>query len=631
MLSWQIGEQSLATDFDFGKFWHLLRPVKVHNMRKTIMTQTTLSATDLSESRQESMKKNRNTFGLATLALAFSLSAMAADKALPAVGEISNPPVSELRPGEEQSADLSGQVVYQVLLAEIALQRGDLELASKAYADLALRTRDPKILERTVEVAGYARRFDLALETVRLWLDVDPASQRAQQLMVSVMIMSNQLDQLAPNLVRMLEFDRANLAGNLLGLNRMFARNTDRQAVFRLIDKACRPFFGIAEAHYAVAVAASSAGENERSLAEIRRALELRTDWEVAAFFQAQLLARESPSAAIDFLQGFVERNPKARDAQLQLARALIGEKRYAEARRHFDQLLKDYPDRPEVVYPVAILALQQNDKELAETQLKRFISMEAPDKSFAYFYLGQITEESNRLDEALAHYSRVGAGEQYLPAQLRQAHILAGQGKLDAARKQLSGAAARTPDERVRLAVAEASLLREAKQTQAAFDLLEQLMLAQPEQTDLLYETALLAERLGRMDVLETRLRKLIELQPESAQAYNALGYSYADRGLRLSEARTLIEKALTLSPDDTFILDSMGWVLFRQGDLPGALSYLERAYAKRSDPEIAAHLGEVLWAMGRKDDAQKTLLEAQKKHPENEVLTEAVKKFAP
>jgi Flp pilus assembly protein TadD len=178
---------------------------------------------------------------------------------------------------------------------------------------------------------------------------------------------------------------------------------------------------------------------------------------------------------------------------------------------------------------------------------------------------------------------------------------------------------------------IAEAQLLREAKRTQEAFNLLDTALSKQPEQTDLLYESALLAEKLGRMETLETYLRKLIVLKPDSAQAYNALGYSYADRNLRLPEARELIEKALKLAPDDPFILDSMGWILYRQGDLQGALVYLERAFAKRPDPEIAAHMGEVLWVLGRKDDARRAWREAQKKYPGNEELAAVVKKFAP
>ena len=378
-------------------------------------------------------------------------------------------------------------------------------------------------------------------------------------------------------------------------------------------------------------MAASSAGERARALAEVRRALELRPDWEMAALFEAQLLARDSSTEAIASLQRFVERNPGAREVEIHLARALVGDKRYVEAKRHFDRLLREYPNNPEIVYPVAILALQQDDLMLAEAQLKHLLTLDFQDKSVAYFYLGQLADESKRGSEAATYYSRVSPGEHYLQAQVRSALLLGSEGKLDVARQQLRDAQLKAPQSRIQLAVAEAQLLREAKRTEEAFDLLDSLLRQQPEQTDLLYETAMLAEKLGRMDILETYLRKLIVLKPDSAHAYNALGYSYADRNLRLPEARELIEKALKLAPDDPFILDSLGWVLYRQGDFAGALVQLERAYALRPDSEIAAHLGEVFWMLGRKDDAQRTWREAQKKNPANEELAGVVKKFIP
>lgn len=538
---------------------------------------------------------------------------------------------TELRPGGTQSTDSSAQVVYQVLLAEMALQSGDPEAASTVYSQLARRTRDPKIIQRAIEVAGFARRLDLALDVARLWVEVEPSSVKAQQMMASVLILSNRFDELAPTLVRMLETDKEALPENLIGLNRMLARIPDRQAVFRLIDKVCASFFGLAEAHYAVGVAAAAAGAGERALAEAQRALELRPDWEMAALLQAQVLALGSSDQAINFLEGFAASHPKALDVQLHLARALVAAKRYGEARRIFDQLLIALPDNADIVYPVAILALQENDKARAEAQFKHFLTLPVADKGLAYYYLGQIAEDSGRRAEALEYYAAVTGGEQYLPALVRRARVLADLGQLDAARKQLSEARVGTSEERVRLTIAEAGLLREAKQTQAAFDLLEQTLATQPEQPDLLYESALLAEKLDRFDLLEERLRRLIELRPDSAQAYNALGFSYAERNERLPEARQLIEKALQLAPDDSFILDSLGWVLYRQGDLPGALQYLQRAYAQRNDPEIAAHLGEVLWTLGRIDDARLTLREAQQKHPANEALADAVKKFAP
>lgn len=581
------------------------------------------------------MKHIRSTLLLAVLTAIFSQQAFSADDAAPpkkraVAKEAKRPAVANPKSASAQLLDQSGQAVFQVLVAEMALQRGDTNLATKAYSDLSLRTRDPRVLERTVEIAGYARRYDIALEAAKLWLDVEPGSVRAQQMLTGMLILSNRMDELAPTLVRMLEADKEGLGANLLGLNRMFVRNEDRVAVFNLIEKVCRPFFGVAEAHYAVAQAASSASMQERALAEAGRALELRPDWEMAALLQAQIAARTSTAQAVAYLQAFVEHNPMARDVKLHLARALVGEKRYDEARQLFNQLLQGFPDNPDVVYPVALLALQQNDLAVAETQFKHLLTLSIPDKSIAYYYLAQIAEEKGKADEALDLYSKVVSGDQLVLARMRSAQILAAQGKLDEARKVLSEAKVESEEQSLQLAVAEASLLRKAKQPQAAFDLLDALLEKQPDNPELLYETALLAERLDQMETMERRLRRLIELQPDNAQAHNALGYSFADRGIRLTEARELIEKALTLLPNDTFILDSLGWVLYRQGDLQGGLAALERAYGMRDDPEIAAHLGEVLWSMGRKDEARKLLRAAQKKHPDNEPLADALKKFA-
>ena len=583
----------------------------------------------------------------AAMSLGVCLSAGAADEATvtkqnrrPAPAKQANPSAAASKAGGTEAAakaavgdagaePSSGQVVFQVLLAEIALRRGDAVLASNAYADLAFRTRDPKLLERTVDVAGFARRLDLALEAARRWVEVEPESKQAQYVLASVMVMSNQTDDLAPVLIRMLEADKEALPDNLMGLNRMLARNPDRRAVFSIIEKVCRPFVGLAEAHYAVSVAAAGAGQLDRARAEARRALELRADWEAAALLQAQLLARLSIDESIVFLRDFVDRYPKSRDARMQLARLLVGAKRYDDARQRFEEVLKISPDSPDAVFSIGVLALQQNDLAEAEKQFNRVLAMPSTDKNYAHFFLGQIAEERKQDTEALAHYAQVAGGEHYVQARLRGARLLVDQGKFDEGRRQLSSAKASSAEERVQLAIAEAGLLRDAKQPKAAFDLLESLLAKQPEQADLLYESALLAEKLGNIELMERRLRKLIELRPDSAQAYNALGYSLADRNLRLKEARELIEKALTLSPEDYFILDSMGWVLYRQGDLPAALGYLEKAFARKDDPEIAAHIGEVLWALGRQDDARKTWTDAQKKYPDNESLGDAIKKF--
>lgn len=239
------------------------------------------------------------------------------------------------------------------------------------------------------------------------------------------------------------------------------------------------------------------------------------------------------------------------------------------------------------------------------------------------------MSEEQKRFPDALQWYSEVTRGEQFMPAQIRTAQVLWKQGDLDGARKYLQQVNAQSNDQRVQLILAEAQLLRDAKQEKEAFGVVDQALDKLPNHPDLLYDHAMLAEKLDRVDILESSLRKLISIKPDHAHAYNALGYTLADRNQRLEEAQALIGQALKLSPDDAFIMDSMGWVLFRQGKGEEGLKYLQRAYSIRPDAEIAAHLGEVLWALGRRDEARKVWDEALKKTPDSDVLTRTVQRL--
>jgi Flp pilus assembly protein TadD len=279
----------------------------------------------------------------------------------------------------------------------------------------------------------------------------------------------------------------------------------------------------------------------------------------------------------------------------------------------------------------VAILALQQNDVSTAEPLLRTLLQRGEPsEKGVAAFYLGQIAEDRQAYDEAVGYYRQVASGEQYATAQIRTAQLLIKQGgNLAVAQEHLQTSAKRYPPAQTQFVVAEAQLLRDAGRDEEALALLDQVNAKQPDQAEVLYDAALLAEKLGRMNIVEANLRRVIELRPDNAHAYNALGYSLAERGIRLDEARQLIVKALELAPEDPFIMDSMGWVLFRQGDLQGALTFLEKAYAIKKDAEIAAHLGEVLWVLERREEAQKIWADAAKRHPGNAELKAVREKF--
>jgi len=570
---------------------------------------------------------------LAVLALALSGQPHAAGEA-PAKAAAKTPAKAPARKPANASyagEDLLARAVFQSLVGDFALQRGDNDLGVSAWTDLARRTRDPAVIARATEVAAASRQYELALELTRLWLQVEPDSTKARQTEATLLLMANRSEDLAPQLAALLAQDPANVAGNLMHLNSMLARHGDKKAVQRLIDQVSTPYGDLPEAHFAMGVAAANADDLMRAQGEFQKALQQRPDWESAELAYARLLARSTPGGAIDSLSAFLARNPAAHDARLTLARLLITERRYGEARTQFELLLKEAPDNPDVVYPVAMLALEQGDRAPAREQLEKLLKSDFPDKSTAHFYLGQIAEEDKKPELALEHYREVTAGDQYIPARGRAAQILLQQGKPEAAREMLRATRGSTPEEKTQLTLAEAQLLREAGRSEEAYTLLEAALAKQPDNPELLYETALSAERLGKPQVLEKHLQHLLKLKPDHAHALNALGYSLAERNTRLPEAEKLIAKALLLAPRDPFIMDSMGWVLFRQGKLAEALKTLETAYGIRADPEIAAHLGEVLWTMGRKDDAMRLMQEAALKFPDNEVLAGTLKKFQP
>ena len=530
---------------------------------------------------------------------------------------------------QEVSDNLLARTVFQSLVGDFALQRGDIPLGVDAWTDLAQRTRDPKVIARATEVAAFARQYERALALSQLWLEVEPESAKARQTHSSLLVLANRLDELAPQLATLLAQDQANLPANLLHLNRMLNRHVDKKAVQTLVDRVATPYDTMPEAHFAMAQAAAGSGDNMRALSETERALQLRPDWETAALARAQIQAPLSNKTAIEKLDEFVNANPEAKDARLMLARLLINEKQYSDARKHFERLVRDNPDNPEVIYPVAMLALQQGDTQTGRAQLEHLLKTDFPDKSTVHFFLGQLDQEQKNPEAALAHFLLVSTGDQYIPARSRAAQILMQQGKPEEARALISSTRSSNAGERTQLILAEAQLLREANQQAEAFNVLERALATQPDNLELLYEAALTAERIGQPETLEKHLNHLLKLKPDHAHALNALGYSWAERNIRLPEAQELIAKALSLMPDDPFIMDSLGWVLFRQGKNEEALNTLERAYKIRNDPEIAAHLGEVLWMLNRQDDARRTLKDAARQHPDNEVLAATIKKL--
>lgn len=522
--------------------------------------------------------------------------------------------------------ELTPQIFYQVLLAEIAGSRGQMALAADIYSDLARTTRDPRVARRAAEAALISGHYEQALADAKLWGELEPTSPVPGQMIGGLLAIMNRIDDLAAFLSQQLAAAGSDVGPQLMQLNRVLARVADKEAMWRLVQKITEPYQNLAEAHFVLAQAAHAAGKKDEARAQIDRALVIRPDWEYAALVRSELTPDRAQ--AMKDLGDFVAAHPKANDARLAYARNLVTDHRFAEARQQFDALLADKPDSVDIVYAVAVLSAQLKDYDEAEKQFKRLLDLGYSDSDSARLYLGQIAEERKHWDEALDWYGQIGVGSQYLGARMRMAHVFVLEGKMDEARKTLHDTAATSVGERSQLLIAEAQLLRDASRYEDAYAVLADGLAQHPDEPDLLYEAALSAEKIGKMDVVERDLRRLIALRPDNAQAYNALGYTLADHNERLDEAQQLIDKALQLAPNDAFIMDSKGWVLYRRGQAEAALDMLKKAYGVRADPEIAAHLGEVLWSLGRQDEARKTWSDAAKADPTNAALLDTIKK---
>ncbi|MEZ0232077.1 MAG: tetratricopeptide repeat protein [Methylophilaceae bacterium] len=529
---------------------------------------------------------------------------------------------------EAPKNELTSQFIYKYLIAEIAGQRGDLFLSSNLFLDLAKSSQDPRLAERAAKAAAFGNINKTAAQAVTLWAELDPASVEAQQANTQVLISTGRIAEAKPFLEKLLQKEDTR-ANGFLYLNTLFARYPDKKAVLDLVQELAKPYPKLPEAHFTIANAAWGTGNIDLALSELAIAEKLRPDWEVAAIIHGQILYGQSPKSAIIFYQNYLEKHQEANEVRLTMARMMISEKRFSEAKPEFVKLVKLSKSNPEVMVVVGLLSFQGSDYVEAEKYFQQALNSGFKDPDQIYLYLGQIAEKQNHDEQAIAWYSKVNPGNRYFEAKLNASTIIARTQGVDAAVKQLSEMQGLDSEQQALVIQTQANLFSQAKRYQEAYDFLDRAVTTLPNTPEIVYDYAMAAERIERIDVTEKELRKLIQLKPDFAQAYNALGYTLADRNIKLDEAQQLIEKALSLSPNDHYILDSMGWVQYRMGKLDKAEAYLRQAYVAQTDPEIAAHLGEVLWQRGNREEAQKTWNDALREHPENEVLLNTTKKF--
>ncbi len=537
---------------------------------------------------------------------------------------------SEVGQLELPKQDLTAPMLFDFLLGETALQRGDSEIATESYLRLAKTTRDPRVAQRATEVALLSHKPVMAMAAATIWVELDPNSVVAHQTIAALLVSAGKLDEARPHLDKLLAVE-GDVSKFFMQLNNLLVRNVDKTETLELVQQFAEPYPELPEAHFAVSQAAWLANQFDIAQQQMKIVLTLRPDWEMAAIHNGRILRRISSASAIEFYESYLETYPKANKTRITFARMLVAEKNYIKARSQFQQLLTENPENANVALAVGLLSMELQDFDAAEENFKKTLELGYKDLNTIRFYLARIYEKTQRIDMAMEWYRSVTRGNQFLSAQIRYAFLLSKQGKLSEARKHLQQLPVKNDQQRAHLIVTEAELLREAGAHQEVFYLLSNGLEKLPDYPELLYDRAMAAEKIGKLDVLERDLRKLIQLKPDHAHAHNALGYSFAEHSNRLPEALELIEKAIKLSPEDPYIIDSLGWVYYRMGNLNKGVSYLKQAFVIKRDPEIAAHLGEVLWMQGTKEEAKEVWRSTIKSHPGNEVLLNTMKKFMP
>ena len=526
---------------------------------------------------------------------------------------------------------LTADVLYFTLLGEIAGLRGQLDVSVGALSRAAQKTRDPRLAERATLAALYARKPQEALTNARLWVEIRPESGEAREALAAAYMENGKRDEAREQFEILLARAGSKdvLAQAYLRIATVLGRQSNRNEALGLMRQLVEKHPSDAVAHYALAHLAVRVSDLATATQAIDRALALNPDWEDAALFKARVLVSMKDMTRVQhFHEQYLGDHPRATGMRLSYARVLIDLKQWDKAREQYKKVTAANPRDADAMFMIAQLALQSNDLNDAEKYLKRTLELQ-PENDQARLTLGQVAEQQKRYEDAISSYSAVESSELQFDAQTRLGVALAAQGKLDQARAHLQALSPKSEAEKVQLALAEEQILRDARRFSEAMDVLTRVLGDLPDNTDLLYARALVAEKLNQIDVAEKDLRRILKKDPKNSNALNALGYTLADRTNRYQEALGFIEQALAQKPDDPFILDSMGWVHYRLGNHNEAVKHLRSALDKRADAEIAAHLGEVLWVMGDRAGAELVWKGALKQTPDNEALLGVINKF--
>jgi tetratricopeptide (TPR) repeat protein len=533
----------------------------------------------------------------------------------------------------EGSASKTQEFIYQYLLGEIAWRRGDLTLASKAMAQAAKISGDKEITLRAYGLALEAGRSGMALEMAEQMLELETDNIRAQAMLLRAHILGDRPDDVYQDLLTLLEQADADIDVVVRYVGEALGNVPDPGRWLGMMQRLADHLPDRPEVHLARSFVAHRAGQSGQAEASLDRALELRPGWEEAAIFRLSWWnAAERREAIKTFAENFLTAYPDRSRFQLIFARLLVQWEENGAALQQFRHLVELEPENSDAIYAAGLLYLQEKQYQPAAEMLRRYLALE-PAADQVRLYLARIAREEEQYQAALEWLSAVYGERYYVEAQLAISKIMADQGRLNDALTHLAQVMPRSVAEQVQIYLTEEQLLRDAGRMGQALALLNAALVDLPDHPDLLYARGLVTAQLKQLVQHERDMRRLIELQPGNAHAYNALGYTLADQSVRLDEALALINKAIDLQPEDPFILDSLGWVHYRLGNNMLAVDNLKRAFKLRSDPEIAAHLGEVLWAQGHVEEAR-GVWELGLEHEDgakNLVLQETIRRLDP
>jgi tetratricopeptide (TPR) repeat protein len=543
------------------------------------------------------------------------------------------PAVTAVQDIPDFPTDISPQMLYQLMVAEVAFQRGQMDVAVANYLDAAKETNDPKVTERATQLAIYAQDMGAALTAAGLWVELDEENPDTHRTYAAILLKIGRAADAVNEYERMIQLMPAEDAPKAYSMIvSQLTREQNHALALSVMEKLIENRKDDPDAMFAYAHLAMRHAQFDTALASLDEVLETKPNWSKAIILRARILAMQGGrEQALDYLGGVLKTDGMAKNIEVGItyARMLTEARQLDEALKQFIRLTEISPKNEELHFFAGVLALQLRQVDTARKHLEEVVKLDRQRTFEANYYLGQVAEVEEDYKEAIIRYSSVRRGELYFNAQIRVVALLSEEQKFQQARDHLKSIRPANDQQQIQLYLLEGDVLREARLYDDAKQFYSNILDSRPDETSIRYARALIAEKLGELDLLESDLRTILQAEPENAQVLNALGYTLADRTERYEEALQYIQKALELQPDDAAVIDSMGWVKYRLGDYEAAVAHLRKANELAKDPEIAAHLGEVLWVMGKKNDALKIWEESLKENPEHEALLKTMKRF--